>query len=81
MTKQILAFFFLLHKRAKPILPPCLLPHSPRELKPYTPPLPSPLPPRELKPYTPPLPSALALSLYPLPYPLPLSSPLSSRGE
>jgi hypothetical protein len=41
MTKQILAFFCLLHKRAKPILPPYLLPHSARELKPYTPPLPS----------------------------------------
>jgi hypothetical protein len=42
MTKQILAFFFLLHKRAKPALPPYLLPHSARELKPFTPPLPSP---------------------------------------
>ncbi len=27
MTKQILAFFFLLYKRAKPILFPYLLPH------------------------------------------------------
>ena len=33
--------FFFIHKRAKPILPPYLLPHSPRELKPFTPPLPS----------------------------------------
>jgi hypothetical protein len=32
----------LLHKRANPVLPPYLLPHSPRELKPFTPPLPSP---------------------------------------
>ena len=31
--------FFLLHKRAKPILSPYLLPHFPHELKPYTPPL------------------------------------------
>jgi hypothetical protein len=36
------SFFFLLHKRAKPVLPPYLLPHSARELKPFTPPLPSP---------------------------------------
>jgi hypothetical protein len=36
------SFFFLLHKRAKPALPPYLLPHSARELKPFTPPLPSP---------------------------------------
>ena len=27
MTKQIFTFFILLHKRAKPILPPYLLPH------------------------------------------------------
>jgi hypothetical protein len=27
MTKQISAFFFLLHKRAKPALPPYLIPH------------------------------------------------------
>ena len=32
MTKQIFPLF-LLHKRAKPILSPYLLPHSPRELK------------------------------------------------
>jgi hypothetical protein len=32
------SFLFLLHRRANPILPPYLLPHSPRELKPYTPP-------------------------------------------
>jgi hypothetical protein len=32
------SFFILLHKRAKPIHPPYLLPHSARELKPYTPP-------------------------------------------
>ena len=36
----------MLHKRAKPILPPYLLPHSARELKPYTPILFSPSPPR-----------------------------------
>jgi hypothetical protein len=32
------SFFFLLHTRAKPLLPPYLLPHSARELKPALPP-------------------------------------------
>jgi hypothetical protein len=48
----IFPFFILLHKRAKPIHPPYLLPHSARELKPILPltlSLPSA---RELKPLT-----------------------------
>jgi hypothetical protein len=62
MTKQILAFFFLLHKRAKPAPPLTLSLTSARELKPYTPPLPYPSPPRAnsnpiLPPYLLPLPT------------------------
>jgi len=54
----IFAFYFLLHKRAKPILPPYLLPH----LRARTQTLYSPLTfsltsARELKPFTPPVPS------------------------
>jgi hypothetical protein len=56
MTKQILAFFFLLHKRAKPAPPPYPLPH----LRARTQTLYSPLTfsltsARELKPFSPPL--------------------------
>ncbi len=49
MTKQILAFFILLHKRAKPILPPYFIPH----LRPYPLPLSiyPPILPPHLRPY------------------------------
>ena len=58
------SLFFLLHKRAKPLLPPYLLPHSPRELKPYTPPLSSRSPTRANSARTQTLYSPLTFSLY-----------------
>ena len=52
MTKQNFPFYFLLQERAKPLLPPYLLPLPPRTN--LNPPLRPPLPPRtNLNPYSP----------------------------